>query len=43
MALAGYILGRSMLDTRGIAWAWIIHTAADIIVSLLLAMMVVPH
>jgi membrane protease YdiL (CAAX protease family) len=43
VALAGYILGRSMLDTRGIAWAWIIHTAADIIVSLLLAMMVVPH
>jgi membrane protease YdiL (CAAX protease family) len=43
VALAGYILGRSMLDTHGIAWAWIIHTAADIIVSLLLAMMVVPH
>lgn len=43
VALLGYILGRSMLDTRGIAWAWIIHTAADIIVSLLLAMMVVAH
>jgi membrane protease YdiL (CAAX protease family) len=43
VALAGYILGRSMLDTRGIAWAWIIHTAADIIVGVLLAMASSPH
>lgn len=43
VALLGYILGRSMLDTRGIAWAWIIHTAADIIVAVLLAMASSPH
>lgn len=43
VAVAGYILGRSMLDTRGIAWAWIIHTAADIIVAVLLAMASSPH
>lgn len=43
VALAGYILGRSMLDTRGVAWAWIIHTAADVIVAVLLAMASSPH
>ena len=43
VAVAGYLWGRSMLDTRGIAWAWILHAAGDIIISLLLAMMVVPH
>jgi membrane protease YdiL (CAAX protease family) len=43
VALAGYILGRSMLDTRGIAWAWIIHTCADIIVAVLLVMASGPH
>jgi membrane protease YdiL (CAAX protease family) len=43
VALTGYILGRSMLDTRGIAWAWIIHTVADIIVAVLLAMASSPH
>ena len=43
VALAGYILGRSMLDTRGIAWAWIIHTCADIIVAVLLVMASSPH
>jgi membrane protease YdiL (CAAX protease family) len=43
VALAGYILGRSMLDTRGIAWAWLIHSAADIIVAILLAMASSPH
>ncbi len=38
VALLGYILGRSMLDTRGVAWAWIIHFAADVVVAVLLAM-----
>jgi len=43
VALAGYILGRSMLGKRGIAWAWIIHTCADIIVAVFLVMASSPH
>lgn len=38
VALAGYILGKSMLETRGIAWAWIIHFCADMVVGVFLTM-----
>lgn len=43
VALLGFILGKSMLETRGIAWAWILHTCADVMVSIFLVMQVVPH
>lgn len=26
----GYLLGKSVLETRGLAWAWILHVVADI-------------
>ena len=35
---AGFIWGRSMLDTRGFAWAWIIHGFQDLVIFSLLLM-----
>lgn len=29
---AGYVWGRSMLDTGGSAWAWLIHAAQDVVI-----------
>jgi hypothetical protein len=40
VALAGYlafIMGKAMLETRGIVWPWIIHFAADIPIFIMLA------
>jgi membrane protease YdiL (CAAX protease family) len=31
-ALLGYVLAKSMLETRGIAWAWRIHFAMDVLI-----------
>jgi len=31
-ALLGYLLAKSMLETRGIAWAWRIHVAMDVLI-----------
>ena len=35
---AGFIWGKSMLDTRGFAWAWIIHGFQDLVIFTLLLM-----
>ncbi len=35
---AGFIWGRSMLDTRGFAWAWIIHAFQDLVIFSMLLM-----
>ena len=37
-AFAGFIWGKSMLDTRGFAWAWIIHGFEDLVIFSLLLM-----
>jgi hypothetical protein len=33
-----WIAGKSMLETRGFAWAWFIHFCADVPVFVFLAM-----
>jgi hypothetical protein len=39
----GWILARSMLDTRGLAWAWCIHFLQDVLIfSFLAAAAIVP-
>jgi len=35
---AGFLWGKSMLDTRGFAWAWIIHGFQDLVIFVLLLM-----
>ncbi|HEY3156505.1 MAG TPA: CPBP family intramembrane glutamic endopeptidase [Candidatus Eisenbacteria bacterium] len=35
---AGFLWGKSMLDTRGFAWAWIIHGFQDLVIFTLLLM-----
>ena len=35
---AGFVWGKSMLDTRGFAWAWIIHAFQDVVIFSLLLM-----
>jgi membrane protease YdiL (CAAX protease family) len=37
-AFIAYLLGKSMLETRGIFWAWFIHFMADIPIFLLYAL-----
>lgn len=37
-AFLGYVLGKSMLETRGIAWAWLIHFSMDVVVFGFLAL-----
>ena len=37
-AFLGYVLGKSMLETRGIAWAWLIHFGMDVVVFGFLAL-----
>lgn len=37
----GYVLGKSMLETRGIAWAWLIHFGMDVVVFGFLALGIV--
>ena len=34
-AFVAYVLGKSMLETRGLFWAWLIHMAADIPIFIL--------
>lgn len=34
---AGYLSGKSMLETRGLAWAWLIHGFQDVVIVLFLA------
>jgi membrane protease YdiL (CAAX protease family) len=36
--VAGWIWGRSMLDTGGSGWAWAIHAAQDVVIFLAIAM-----
>jgi len=38
VALLGWLMGKSMLETRGIYWAWLIHLVNDIPVFAFLAM-----
>ena len=35
---AGFIWGKSMLDTRGFAWAWMIHAFQDVVIFSMLLM-----
>ena len=35
---AGFVWGKSMLDTRGFAWAWMIHAFQDVVIFSLLVM-----
>ena len=37
-AFAGFVWGKSMLDTRGFAWAWVIHGFQDLVIFSLLLM-----
>lgn len=34
---AGYLWGKSMIETRGSAWAWLIHAFQDVVIYLLIA------
>jgi hypothetical protein len=34
----GFVLARSMIETRGSGWAWIIHFAEDIVIFALIAL-----
>ena len=36
--IAGYAWGRSMLDTRGYLWAWLIHGSLDVVIFMLVVM-----
>ena len=40
-AFLSYVLGKSMLETRGIAWAWIIHVVMDIVIFTFLTLAIV--
>jgi len=40
-AFLGYVLGKSMLETRGIAWAWIIHGVMDVVIFTFLTLAIV--
>jgi hypothetical protein len=35
--LLALLLGKAMLDTRGIAWPWTIHVALDTVIYLFIA------
>jgi membrane protease YdiL (CAAX protease family) len=37
----GYVLGKSMIETRGLAWAWLIHFGMDVVVFGFLALGIV--
>lgn len=39
--LLGLLLGKAMLDTRGMGWSWIIHVAMDTVIYLFMAMSLV--
>ncbi len=36
--LLGLLLGKAMLDTRGMGWSWIIHVAMDTVIYIFMAM-----
>jgi len=36
-AFLGWILGKSMLETRGLFWAWFIHFLQDVLIFAFLA------
>lgn len=36
-AFLGWLLGKSMLETRGLAWAWFLHLLQDILIFSFLA------
>ena len=36
--LAGWLWAKSLLETRGIAWAWVIHGAQDAVILAFVAM-----
>jgi len=36
-AFLGWILGKSMLETRGLWWAWLIHFVQDVLIFAFLA------
>jgi len=37
-----WLMGKSMLETRGFFWAWFIHFAQDVIIFFFFAMGAVP-
>ncbi|HEX2695726.1 MAG TPA: hypothetical protein VHP61_08215 [Acidobacteriota bacterium] len=37
-AFLGWLLGKSMLETKGLLWPWFIHFVPDVIVFLFYAM-----
>ena len=37
----GYIMGKAMLETRGVVWSWIIHFAIDVNIFMFLAVSMV--
>ena len=41
--LLALLLGKAMLDTRGIGWPWIIHLALDTVIYMMIAMQVVAR
>jgi membrane protease YdiL (CAAX protease family) len=42
-AFLGWILGKGMLETRGLFWPWLIHFVADVVVFLSYALTWVPR
>lgn len=43
VALAGWILGMSIIETKGVGWAWIVHALSDMVVATSLAMSTIYH
>jgi hypothetical protein len=35
--ILGWLLGKSMLETKGFAWAWLIHFAQDVLIFTFMA------
>ncbi len=42
-ALLGWILGKSMIETRGLFWPWLIHFLPDVVVFLSYALTWIPN
>ena len=36
-AFAGYLWGKSMIETRGSAWAWLVHAFQDVVIVVMIA------
>ena len=38
----GWILGKAMLETRGLFWAWWMHFLSDLVIFVFIALTLVP-